>query len=93
MISWVNSAKHLKKSILCFLESENYEDAIRNCVWLGGDCDTTGAICGGIAEAFYGSLDDELSKKVMNKLDDLLKEIVIEFSDKISEKYGNQNVE
>jgi ADP-ribosylglycohydrolase len=37
-----------------FLESESYEDAIRNAISLGGDSDTIGAITGGIAQAVYG---------------------------------------
>lgn len=41
------------QAILCFLESDSYEDAIRNAVSLGGDADTLGAITGGIAWAFY----------------------------------------
>jgi len=41
-------------AIECFLESESFEDAIRKCVYLGGDCDTTGAMAGAIAEAYYG---------------------------------------
>ena len=47
------------EAIYCFLESENLEDAIRNCVYLGGDCDTTGAMAGAIAEVYYHK--DELS--------------------------------
>ncbi len=42
------------EAILAFLESENYESAVRNAVSLGGDSDTQGAIAGSIAEAFYG---------------------------------------
>ena len=38
----------------CLYESVGFEDAIRNCMAIGGDCDTTGAICGGIAEAVWG---------------------------------------
>jgi ADP-ribosylglycohydrolase len=41
------------EAITCFLESENYEDAIRKAIWLGGDSDTLACITGGIAEAFY----------------------------------------
>ena len=43
------------ESIQCFLESLDYEDAIRNCVLLGGDADTMGAIAGAIAGAYYGA--------------------------------------
>lgn len=38
----------------CFLESENYEDCIRNVMYIGGDTDTLGAIAGAIAEAYWG---------------------------------------
>lgn len=42
------------ESIVAFLESVDFEDAIRNTISLGGDTDTIGSITGGIAEAFYG---------------------------------------
>ena len=42
------------QAIVCFLESESYEDALRNAISLGGDADTIGAITGAIAWAFYG---------------------------------------
>lgn len=41
------------QAIIAFLESENYEDAIRNAVSLGGDSDTLAAITGSIAWTFY----------------------------------------
>lgn len=41
------------QAIVAFLESETYEDAIRNAVSLGGDSDTLAAITGSIAWAFY----------------------------------------
>ncbi len=46
------------QAIQCFLESVDFEDAIRNAVSLGGDGDTQAAIAGAIAEAFYGIPDD-----------------------------------
>ena len=42
------------QAILCFLEADDYEQAVRNAVSLGGDADTQACIAGGIAEAFYG---------------------------------------
>lgn len=42
------------ETITVFLESDGFEDAIRNAVSLGGDTDTLAAITGSIAEAFYG---------------------------------------
>ncbi len=41
------------QAIECFLESVDFEDALRNAVSLGGDGDTQAAIAGAIAEAFY----------------------------------------
>ncbi len=45
--------KSVPQAIYCFLISTSLEDAIRNCVAIGGDCDTTGAMAGAIAEAYY----------------------------------------
>ena len=42
------------EAIITFLESKDFEDAVRNVVPLGGDTDTLGAITGSIVEAFYG---------------------------------------
>lgn len=41
-------------AIEAFLESKNFEDAIRLAISMGGDSDTIGAITGSIAEAYYG---------------------------------------
>lgn len=41
------------ESIIAFLESANFEDAIRNAISLGGDADTMGAITGSIAWSYY----------------------------------------
>lgn len=41
------------EAIYCFLISNSLEDAIRNCIAIGGDCDTTAAMAGSIAEAYY----------------------------------------
>lgn len=70
------------QSIIAFLESDSYESAIRNCIWLGGDVDTLGAICGAIAEAFYGIPENliaecrkYLPKSMLAIVDDFNKEI------------------
>lgn len=41
------------EAVTAFLESVDFEDAIRNAVSLGGDTDTLAAITGSIAEAYY----------------------------------------
>ncbi len=55
------------QAIQCFLEATDFEDAIRNAVSLGGDCDTQAAMAGSIAEAFYG-IPDEIKTEIMNKI-------------------------
>jgi ADP-ribosylglycohydrolase len=44
----------LEASLWCFLNSENYSEAVLKAVNLGEDTDTTGAITGGIAGIYYG---------------------------------------
>lgn len=50
------------QAIQAFIESENFEDALRIAVSLGGDSDTLAAICCSIAEAYYGVPDDIIRK-------------------------------
>ena len=71
------------QAVVCFLESESYEDAIRNAVALGGDSDTLAAITGAISEAFYG-VPKDLRKKGLSYLDEELKQILIETENYIS---------
>lgn len=42
------------QAIICYLQSRDYEDAVRKAVSLGGDADTLACIAGGIAQAAYG---------------------------------------
>lgn len=44
----------IPQALICFLESESFEDAIRLSVYSGGDVDTVACIAGGIAEHYYG---------------------------------------
>lgn len=46
------------QAIICFLEGEDFEDVIRNAIYIGGDTDTIAAMAGSIAEAYYGVSDD-----------------------------------
>ena len=55
------------EAIIAFLESTDFEDALRNAVSLGGDSDTLACITGGIAEAFYG-MPEELKRETLSRL-------------------------
>lgn len=52
------------QAIACFLQSDSYEDGIRNAISIGGDSDTIACITGGIAEAFYGEVPMEIKRTV-----------------------------
>ena len=58
------------ESIIAFLESTDYENAIRLTISLNGDADTMGAITGGIAEAFYKEIPSYIKEEVMKRLPD-----------------------
>ena len=55
-------------AIRAFLDSSDFESAVRIAVSLGGDSDTLACITGGIAEAYYGEIPDDIYKKAMGML-------------------------
>ena len=76
------------EAIIAFLESKDFEDAIRNAVSLGGDTDTLGAITGSIAEAFYG-IPAVLLAECRNRIDDGLMTDVLDEFDHVLGRDGN----
>ena len=66
------------QAIVAFLESTNFEDAIRNAISIGGDSDTIAAITGSIAEAYYG-VPEDMKALALTFLPDPLQEILDEF--------------
>lgn len=67
------------EAIVSFLDSESWEDAVRNAVSLGGDSDTLACMAGGIAEAYYGPPAREIVAHVRELLPDDLWEITERF--------------
>ena len=74
--------KTVPESIIAFLESTDFESAIRLAVSLGGDADTMGSITGGIAEAFYGGVPEHIRKEVLKRLPDEFIEVMEKFYQK-----------
>ena len=70
------------EAIIAFLESKDYEDAIRKAISLGGDSDTLACMSGGIAQAYYGTIADYIIKEVRQILDQDLLAIVDEFNNR-----------
>lgn len=77
--------KTVPEAIIAFLESADFEDAIRNAVSLGGDADTLAAIAGPIAEAFYGGVPDGLLLPALHILDAELYAIAERFTERFVE--------
>lgn len=69
------------QALMAFFESTGFEDAIRNAISIGGDSDTLAAICGGVAEAYYG-IPADIRKHALTFLDEQLLQILIEFENK-----------
>lgn len=70
------------EAIVAFLDATDFEDAIRNAVSLGGDSDTLTCITGGIAHAFYGEVPDHIRQPVLERLDEPLRKVAVEFDDR-----------
>jgi ADP-ribosylglycohydrolase len=68
------------ESIIAFLESTDYESAVRNAVLLGGDADTMAAIAGSIAEAWYGGVPESIVAEVRTRLKPELLDVVERFA-------------
>src|SRR5215469_16808161 len=66
------------QAIVCFLESTDFEDAIRNAISLGGDSDTLACITGGIAQAYYG-VPPTIVERAMSILDEDLRGVTCRF--------------
>ena len=76
------------QAIYCFLISNSLEDTIRNCIAIGGDCDTIGAMAGSIAEAYYQKdrLSEFEDKFLYFMIEPKVEDLIQEFYKKIGSK-------
>jgi len=70
------------QAVRAFIESDGFEDAVRKAISIGGDSDTIGCIAGGIAQAFYGGVPGEIRDEVLARLEEGLRETVLEFEER-----------
>ena len=75
----VSCQKSVPEAIVAFLDSESYEDAVRNAVSLGGATDTQACISGAIAEAYFGGVPGDIQKEALKRLTPPLREITERF--------------
>jgi ADP-ribosylglycohydrolase len=74
------------EAIIAFLESTDYENAIRLAISLGGDSDTIACITGGIAEAYYGQVPDAIAEGIAN----ILPAEFVHLAEAFALKYGKR---
>ena len=74
--------KSLEAALWCFLHTDTYEAAILKAANLGEDADTTAAICGQVAGAFYGI--SGIPEKWQNRL--VMKQEIGELAERLYEK-------
>ncbi len=74
------------ESIIAFLDSKDYEDALKLCISLGGDADTMGAITGAIAGAYYHRIPASAYEFGMGKLPADIRNVVTKFQEEHSRR-------
>jgi ADP-ribosylglycohydrolase len=75
------------ESLIAFLESTDYESAVRNAVSLGGDADTMACIAGGVAQAFYRAVPELIAREVRARLPEGFLDVLARFES----RYGSAN--
>lgn len=74
---WQSSCQGtVPQAIICFLDSTDFEDAVRKAVSLGGDSDTLACITGGIAEAFYKEIPRSMAERVVRPFPGIFNKIL-----------------
>ena len=83
----IQCSKSVPQAIFTFLESHDFEDAIRKAIYIGGDSDTLACISGAIAGAFYKQIPQAIKNKALNYLDAEQKKVIFEFNKKFHINY------
>ena len=71
------SINSVPQAIFTFLESNSFEETIRNAISIGGDTDTIAWIAGSLAESYYG-----IPQELLEQVKPYLKDYMIELLDK-----------
>jgi ADP-ribosyl-[dinitrogen reductase] hydrolase len=69
------------QALICVIYSTDFEDAIRNAISIGGDSDTLACIVGGIAEAYYKGVPNNIQAQVFNRLPPSFVEVITKFKE------------
>ena len=71
------------QAIIAFLESSDFEDAIRNAISLGGDADTQACISGALAEAHYLGVPKDIQEFAMKRITPEMLEVLNDFQERV----------
>jgi ADP-ribosylglycohydrolase len=66
-------------ALLAFLDSRNFEDAIRKAIWLEGPSNTIASITGGLAQAYYKHIPKAILRKSLSRIDTEMESIIKDF--------------
>jgi len=77
----VSCQESVPEAICCFLNSNSYEQTIREAILLRGDTDTQACMAGGIAAAYWG-MPEEIAEEAKSRLPQDLYVILSKFSKK-----------
>ena len=77
------------EAMVAFFDSTDFESAIRLAVSLGGDSDTIACITGGIAEAFYEVIPDDIALKIWGLIPEDFKAILRKMETRTSYRLPN----
>ena len=82
---WEDSCQGtVPQAIIAFLDSTDFEDAIRKAVSLGGDSDTLACITGGIAEAYYKAIPKYMVDRTLGNMPKALRDLIDEFHARVN---------
>jgi ADP-ribosylglycohydrolase len=77
-----NLSTPVPAAINVFLLSDNYEDAIRKAISIGGPSNTIGSITGAIAHAYYKHIPKSIIRRALNRLTPEMTIFIEEFEEK-----------
>lgn len=81
----VKASGSVPQAIFCFLESNDFEDAIRKALSIGGDSDTIASITGAIAENYYG-IPKEIKSEALKFVPDYMSDVLVDFYSTLYQK-------
>lgn len=78
----ISSQGSVPEAITAFLESTDFESALRLAISLGGDSDTLACISGSIAQAYYGEIPEKLKTAAREMLPEEMLRVIDAFEKK-----------